>query len=1186
MVNKQTVFSPIDTVHQWILSESGKKPRDSSFKFQHMLARKTVKRIEELLVSKARLVTFRGLNDESSAFLRPIFSFPTELSLYFKDPELQLPFKYSSPPFDEPNIFKFDGFGGNGIGGAVFEIDDEMNWQGSAENESTSTKLDEFPFSKRIKRLLGSLKQGKWHQQDGFCSTERKKNALNRAAAKLSKISKQLKSDSSVCLVLGRYKKNKFSHFIALYLQSNNNNSKEIIANLDKNGHEISKLIGELFQAIDIIKSNDIKAFRGDSLRLVSDLIPVFQNKLITPAKKMSFLLTGLQNLLEQHLVGIDYSESSLENGVPLVYFISTTYTRPMNDSDGYFPNFNIYPPFFENQSPLGTCLISHRDSPTITKMLLKDYFDNSTVFADQGSVETSSDKVRLPLSFSKLFHGKRHDYKKNTSGKLRDRIYLTSHKHPKSWMALNRNVRIDEEPAQSLVAYVIEGAETAPNSAKNERFLPKGILAFESSVVDGFSPSDIEVLAEIAERTAPLIRSISNDSSSIDYENVLASTFLADIETSLGGSDQPTLTLGHFLFQLVRIDAKSYNDIIKHLISENYPQVAKIIGIEKENLIKIQETHQNILISQEDPNVSKDKSEDEILIKRRTMFLSSSSQLKELYKEIGPDIVYKFFEACPSNFVWSSYMRSVANALADRRLVENPILTRIGAGFSAFDVYAATVSGELRQVIKLSRGSDLIKERENYRNFVRYKLPLAARIPHEGFAFDSNGDIDSSGYSGKSLVDRDHQSSTFGALVSDLIDGAGGKDDELAKSYLEYLLTIFRDRPSIATDSSEELAAIDEIVKPIRTALKFNFGSNYANWRNLNSVSQKKSRNIIKPNTRLPNVIKGINGFRISPTDDPSKLRKVFRKTSKLDRTSAIVRILEGMYHWQQNALNQYVAETDAFNFSSLKDVTDKIDGKLLSTKHSIGVLTDRRRCIAHRDLNARNLAWAHHIGRLVPIDFEHVGYSVWGIDQAKLVMSTVTELHSEFLIRHQELGLDVKHEAALLNALDYLILNKSKIYQNFYGQSLVQYENIESINDDFNSYSATTQIQGKHLATIITDILLSMEHSDTQYTEKSHYSTFLLRCAAVKEFYYALSEVDDSFLRFLAELVTALETDRLKNGDYAPSVLVEKMRSLSEELPRTEQKSILRRTSKLAYSFCALVTTLEKDTMRKVKN
>jgi len=125
--------------------------------------------------------------------------------------------------------------------------------------------------------------------------------------------------------------------------------------------------------------------------------------------------------------------------------------------------------------------------------------------------------------------------------------------------------------------------------------------------------------------------------------------------------------------------------------------------------------------------------------------------------------------------------LSATTQALGDRVGTKDPQFGRIGPGFSADAILMAAIDGELAQIVKLSTSDKLSSERRTYQRFVRYRIPFAARVPALGYSVDSSGvkGMEAGRKSGRADA-IDHGASilldkaSFGALVSDLVDGFG----------------------------------------------------------------------------------------------------------------------------------------------------------------------------------------------------------------------------------------------------------------------------------------------------------------------------------------------------------------------------------------------------------------------------
>ena len=758
----------LQNVNAWVgkhlkVDESGAR-RQSARDFQRSFLEDGVTQLCKTLKVKPILVTIRTLYRAGEIHLRPVFSNESYLHEYFSNPANQKAFPFSGDAFYDTNSnLKF--------GSETFSTDPSRHLIGAvyrlADRPPRIKAHSGHKFRPRIRQFFKKL--GEQHPKS------------------LPAIAK-IQSGDGFCLIAGvecattktRSRRKRFEHFLAIYWKSD-----KAEPNWIEQKSFILEYVRSMFLGVELIHQFNSALFENEGLRLVSYLTAPFANQEIPSADKMSYLLEKLKQLLSRHLIGVEASGEDVQRHAPNVYYIATQFGRPIPPAQEFRPSFQLYPLCYaqsaveqatssEEGNPTRYFLIAHSKIPSVAKLLMMHYFDAVPIAADSDGEQ----RIVLSKEFKKLF------MPKMIKGAIRtgviekpDQLHLTS--ESEFWEALTFPTLKGEPRRNCIVAFVIEGGGAA-EPATRLLPLPLGVLVIEATAYDAFSDADVASLRAVAAGVAPLIRGMQHRNASIDYAYAIAKTFENDIQSRDEASGIP---LGRFLFNLLRIDAKQYEHIMKYLnatsnksngANKSAEHIVARTGLNRGSLLKLWRKHEEILKPHSDPRVLATPEEENLLLRvRREAFLSRASSLKEFYEEAGASNIYEFLAACPPNYVWFGYLRSIPQALGDRAAARDPEFHRVGPGFSADALFMASIDGELRQIVKLSTWKKLDQERRKYRDFVRYKTPFAARIPAGAYAIDSRGTTGIIGArQSMGILPEEPGDDSFGALVSDLVDG------------------------------------------------------------------------------------------------------------------------------------------------------------------------------------------------------------------------------------------------------------------------------------------------------------------------------------------------------------------------------------------------------------------------------
>lgn len=902
----------------------------------------------QLGVQAFSLVTVRSSFRRGSAYLRPVYSWPLKLGEFMSQPERQRPFSfgggrkvafpdsiYVSRPTADSKLFV-----------AIYEVTGRLD-----------KVREDMEFGARIESFWGSLHQANAPELRGI------------PAAPIAEGHKRY------CFFGGREKEDhraalELDHIFAAYFDSDKGIDKLALTLADQ-----LSACEALFHGLEIISTSDASLFRSEGRQLVADLLPEFSRKEVAPADKVAFAIEKLKRLLARHLLG-RYGT----NRQPIVHYVATSF-EPNGDGTHYRPHFRIYPHVYRrpDDSVRGAFLIGHRHVPSAAKFLLRRYFSKSPALIVETSSYRARDdkdsmpKIELHRDFEDIFSS---NASLTINDKLAavifpdnsaDQLHLLSKdfgRHiPQPDMAslfdqLNQQVRSGIQ-VNSIVAFVIEGAiiDRRHNGGQEQivRQLPRGILAIESAVSFAFSDDDVKSLREIAVGFASLMRQISHDNSGLDYRAQIKKALSKQSDVG----DSASVMLSVLKMDGTLFNALIVNDELIEQVVEHYRQACIGLSDRATNQIRTALESLGALIGRSDDDSIEDEEMASRTIKRRRLKARDIRDIVlTLTEDSAKDFIENFLDAVPENFTWSSYLSAMAEALGDRVTKSLPEFTAIAAGYSASNVFIAAKAQELRQVVKLSGLANLQNERKNYIDYVRYRLPLAARIPVNAFAFDSIGEFgQSSGSDGKTDIGvgdlERYNQRAYGALVSDLVS-AQVSDPSISAAEEGNIRTLMSVTADLVAQSAGELRKTT-----IEGAIAEHFSDRSLSLWTVTTRESMGYRSDVIASHRI----------KMDPRSTHFSPIVVKAFCNAEDAVGKIDSVYRGYYR-------------------------PHLDGE---ARDYIGASSIGG--IIHGDLNARNLSWSDALQRFVLIDFEHVMPGIQLCDQTRLAINIACDIYSNSL-------------------------------------------------------------------------------------------------------------------------------------------------------------------------------------------
>jgi len=854
---------------------------------------------------------------------------------------------------------------------------------------------------------------------------------------------------------------------------------------IDSDNRKIAhNLCRSMFEEHDRIRELEENLFVLEGHELTASLQPLFLDADIAPADKIAFAVEKLKLFLKRHLHS-HYPDPKPEEHDTRVFFVSLSYEVPDRDQkEEVVPTFQVYPHAYRRELAFGSFLIGHPTRPAISKYLLRKYLSQEQtkmgaelkfLIGAQNFDPEKPQPAKIHEDFrrhlfkqvdkvvAKAQKDKREGIEFLVNGEA-DQVYLSKANGDEDdavWKELNVNVgaggaktdKQDETPVvrpnKSILAFVIEGHDIGKQgnaeAAVTYKQLPRAILAVESTHEEMLSEKERNSMRKVARSISHLVRHVFHDNTLLDYRRQLSVAY-EDYVPHQSGDDDASLG-ERLILSAMSIDVSLLEDIQRD---------AEVNGFKRAVTDEIKRIYDDVFSGTaiDDEIISRDE-----LVKERIeqRFERAVSYLMD--NGVPSQEAVDFLEACPRNFAWAGYAPSLAQALGDRADHKPPRFTLMSPGFSASGLYMAVVKGEIRQVAKLSRVDKLMKERENYRQHVRYKVLVAARSPVNAFAFDSkgvNGKEAGESEAETFCPDKDYAKECYGVLVADLASSKKLDPKKIDNTHQRLdgdvpEVATFLDRVVEVIDADEEQPFM-EVVQSLRALFENNFGhwvSTEVQGDNkvilqlreafrLDYENKLDDRLIEEYELRLANLKRS--------QEIPEEHKPVSGRKDREWTELAFKRLGEGadlsLVEYERGLFPLEFTEADRKNHGNKrmcvlpKEIATFCCDRLVSKRGLNGPEKQKLLSISHRDLNAQNIVWAGPIQSFMMIDFEHTGKGYWGMDQARLAANTVVD----FLSKSTEPGEVGLHFSEVANAAGFLVtawksLGSSRLWRKEWG-------------------------------------------------------------------------------------------------------------------------------------------------------
>lgn len=798
---------------------------------------------------------------------------------------------------------------------------------------------------------------------------------------------------SAVCVIFGRPigaekgngKSTPIEQFMAVYLPLRRKTTTSDVFTLAR---LCAPYASEMFRALTEIRQRDRAEFERLALKEIIDLVPLFASSEKPPSDAVSAMTSKFSELFSKNFPGGCEVDNNLTGGLAnnevmkrhqWVTFLTIRY-KPEAESTTT-PVLSVYPKAAAMRNPINSYRISRTDTLSISKYLLFHRIKSSVQL---------SDAFAKPLQ-TIAFHEEAFYPRNQTSTDAEALTALRGvvvTKNDLIWDDLHLDVA-KEYVARTTAAFLLY------RNQKEQDAKPFGIIAFESDDTDAFEEEDVQLIGRLVDASAMLLGHLKFGNSEVDYSSKLKTELSGTFSVRKIGNQQ--FPYSQIAYELLRVDLDAADEILKNGPQQLWRGTPLARSRARARLQGVLSKAKKATSTATVPLSSSGSSTE------RTNAAEQASLLQWLRKEDTIDLIEKegglahkefhdFLEAVPSNAVWACYFASIARALSSRRIrnKEQIHFTRFQPGYSAVAMFIVDVTNEMRQIIKMASKEKLEREFRNYQEHVRYKIPLAARIPTNGFAFDTVG--------------SDGQPATlggqegYGLLVSDLIGGAVHRRHAAPKSFLE-LCAGFIERehdPRFSPDCEAE-----EVV----ASIEHHFNVNTRLW-----IEEVRHESTDYHNEKLSDLVERLTRTGADPTA-PSGTRnnknideRFFDYTRNLQSSPQLAPAVFEVLKRTIAYFDRNIAPTQAHALGWAKARNLRGFVKVVLKDHRMVVPGDEGfelgpdlcfvPSIVHGDLNGNNLTWAIGYKKFFIIDFENVCRGFQGADQYKVLSSLICEL------------------------------------------------------------------------------------------------------------------------------------------------------------------------------------------------
>ncbi|MSR57920.1 MAG: hypothetical protein EXS05_09620 [Planctomycetaceae bacterium] len=903
-------------------------------------------------------------------------------------------------------------------------------------------------------------------------------------------------------------------------------------------------IVAEMFRTVEEIRIRERSEFEREALNRIVELAPTFADDDVSPSDAVAALLQTFKNIFYKHEyfgAGRIQTATDKDEEHQWVTFLSVNYVANLSvTNNAATPVLAVYPKSAAMNSYVQSYRVSLPEEMSISKYLLREYLHKQSVSTPDDFRNLFKDVQGVP---DKAF------YNDKVSG-VPLGLILTTNDH--DWQKLQRHI-FREEETKTTAAFLLR-------RSKGDKNRPFAILVVESDYADAFSLDDITLISRLVDASAALLSTIKLGSHSIDYS--------ARLKVGLRGrGGQP-------------IGGVRYSDIAHEMLRVDYHAALEILRCDNPRLWDASSLKQKSVRDavSEIVEVIARFGDDQVALYRWLWSNETIELIRANWKDGYIADIHRFLVAVPSNNIWYCYLGSVDRALADRHFEPSkpPTFTRFRPGHSALAMFVVDGMHQNSQIAKLTTKAKLLHERKLYTDYVRYKIPLAARIPENGTAFDTVGTAPGN---------RCHSTDTntdigFGVIISDLIVGNSA---EAPVSFLSLCVDVINDPKKNSVSVSE-----------IAVAIKYHFMENVRIWKVEGHKEWVQKRPEETEGGEVEAFIEqltrtGANKSELATIHNrmmiDDRLREVATEVVKKEELSvAAFEMLEATVSYFSNHIQRLGTGGGVSDFAELGGLAALVEVLIRLRQNrsdeenqlnNMAVPKYFNASFVHGDLNGHNLTWAAHYNRFVMIDFENIALGFDGIDQLKLLASmiceTVPAAHDPAPKEKRKRVNDIENRAmvSLVRFISWLIRDVIQA-----GDSVRCTNTVSALVSRCQENEKTDSVAS--MLSIALAIIGTIEFHDLNLSTVNEqlFWRLTLRNLFYRQFEYAYRELDSKHIKALNAVTTSInsmEKPGMSEDDSVDSYAY-MTGACTNALGDSEDNNVIM----LFYSFLALLATL----------
>ena len=878
--------------------------------------------------------------------------------------------------------------------------------------------------------------------------------------------------------------------FVAIYTASTPNSES-----LSEYSKLICYLVDFIFNAIDKLNRINQERCEREALQKITELIPDFADENQSPANVVARLIENIGKVFKKHQTITKISRQN-QNTTGWIKYLTVAYRK--NNDGGKTPILAIYPKNDADENCVGAYIFSRPETRSISKYLLYERLNDEDIIDDKFKDIFSKD-IRDYIRNNKAIY---YDEDSNTADNNKVAGIVLTDTDGEIWNKLS--ITASKQDPKTTAAFLLDS-----DKKEEENSFPFAVIAFESIYTDAFTDFDVALLARIVKACSSLLINIKLGDIKINYSQILRNTF----DNKMGRSfifNGEKIGYGYLTYELLRLDQDAARKILEDRsikeIQDRYKdntlipkkEIRELINAEIENM----------------PPIAKGESRLRWLNDKWSVDRTSAwgNNVKE---------ILKFLEAVPSNEIWYCYLSSLPKALREREFGKRNTTVDFqfyGRGLRSHKIFIIHAGSEMNQILKLGSLNKISLERKLYKKFVRYYIPLAARLSLNSYAFESYG-ADTNESCGDN---KKNGANGYGVLVSDLIGKIGD-----SKSFMELVVNSL-----IQSNSSGKSPE----TKNVEAAIEYHFDQNVKPWMEHELVvGSNYTKELEKWKvTSTQQLIEYVSRIKkeLENKYSSAKLDLVFRD---LDRELK-EKLFESTFHITEYYRHNIGQQNSKYNSGIMNPernyIKDIIELRYVDPEEGFAPGPDNLsipKSIIHGDMNGYNLIWSSEVKRFFLIDFEHVKVGFYGVDQLKLIASLICDSPQEIFTTKEE-G-KKKYRTEEITEWKKSIIKLIKLIDIFKTE-IGGCDKFDMVITNMKNI-----IGRDHQLQIVSTLLSTLTTKEILIADPSYKNIwiYLLRCIFLKQFQYALEDLleDDSYIKSLHKITTHIKDKNYTNEE-----------------------------------------------------